>query len=117
MSSASSAAGAPGPVPDEQRPPILEALRDAAVAPFRLVFGYFGERAMMLGSATRAIFQRPFRLRLFLDQMHFVAVGCIPIIMLASVICYRAIADDELPPRPRLRRRASAPQEPQPLAV
>jgi phospholipid/cholesterol/gamma-HCH transport system permease protein len=84
MSSASSAAGAPGPVPDEQRPPILEALRDAAVAPFRLVFGYFGERAMMLGSATRAIFQRPFRLRLFLDQMHFVGVGCIPIIMLVG---------------------------------
>ncbi len=41
----------------------------------------------------------------------------IPIIMLAAVVAYRAIADDELPPRPRLRRLRRARREPQPQSL
>ena len=38
----------------------------------------------MLGNAMSALFRRPFRFRLFLDQMQFVGVGSLPIIMLVG---------------------------------
>ena len=38
----------------------------------------------MLGQAMAALFRRPFRLRLFLEQMEFVGVGSLPIIMLVG---------------------------------
>jgi len=53
-------------------------------APLTLLLGYFGDRAIMLGHALAALFRRPFRLRLFLDQMEFVGVGSLPIIMLVG---------------------------------
>ena len=59
-------------------------LADAAVGPARLIFGYFGEHSLMLADAVRWLFRRPFRLRLFLDQMEFVGVGSLPIIMLVG---------------------------------
>jgi phospholipid/cholesterol/gamma-HCH transport system permease protein len=54
------------------------------IAPGTIILDYFGVRAMMLGSATAALFRRPFRLRLFLEQMEFVGVGSLPIILLVG---------------------------------
>jgi phospholipid/cholesterol/gamma-HCH transport system permease protein len=60
------------------------ALVEAAMAPIRVVFGYFGDHSIMLGQATAGLFRRPFRLRLFLEQMEFVGVGSLPIILLVG---------------------------------
>lgn len=54
------------------------------VVPFRELFGYFGVHAQMLGQAFVWLFRRPFRLRLFLEQMQFIGVGSLPIIMLVG---------------------------------
>ena len=54
------------------------------IAPGTIILDYFGVRAIMLGSATAALFRRPFRLRLFLEQMEFVGVGSLPIILLVG---------------------------------
>jgi phospholipid/cholesterol/gamma-HCH transport system permease protein len=60
-------------------------------APFGRAFGalpravaLFGEHIILLGRASLWLFRRPFRLRLFLDQMEFVGVGSLPIIMLVG---------------------------------
>jgi len=53
-------------------------------APVRSVFGFFGDHTLMLFSAFAYLFRRPFRLRLFLDQMEFVGVGSLPIIILVG---------------------------------
>jgi phospholipid/cholesterol/gamma-HCH transport system permease protein len=53
-------------------------------APVRGLFGYFGDHALMLLKATGWLFRPPFRLRLFLDQMEFVGVGSLPIILLVG---------------------------------
>src|SRR5512133_3013235 len=45
----------------------------------------FGEHIILLGRASIWLFRRPFRLRLFLDQMEFVGVGSLPIIMLVGL--------------------------------
>ncbi|HVR63975.1 MAG TPA: ABC transporter permease [Polyangia bacterium] len=63
---------------------VWRSLRDAALGPIRLIFGYFGEHTMLLGGALRWLFRRPFRLRLFLEQMEFVGVGSLPIILLVG---------------------------------
>ena len=44
----------------------------------------FGEHVLVLGRAVAWLFRRPFRLRLFLDQMEFIGVGSLPIIMLVG---------------------------------
>jgi phospholipid/cholesterol/gamma-HCH transport system permease protein len=44
----------------------------------------FGLHMMLLGRAWGWLFRRPFRLRLFLDQMEFIGVGSLPIIMLVG---------------------------------
>jgi phospholipid/cholesterol/gamma-HCH transport system permease protein len=44
----------------------------------------FGEHVILLGRASVWLFRRPFRLRLFLDQMEFVGVGSLPIVMLVG---------------------------------
>jgi len=62
----------------------LRTLLEHVVAPIEIILRYFGERAIMLGNALSALFRRPFRLRLFLDQMQFVGVGSLPIIMLVG---------------------------------
>jgi phospholipid/cholesterol/gamma-HCH transport system permease protein len=69
---------------DPERLPVLTALRDAAFAPIRVVLTYFGEHSILLGNAMAGLFRSPFRLRLFLDQMQFVGVGSLPIIMLVG---------------------------------
>lgn len=45
----------------------------------------FGDHIIMLGRASAWLFRRPFRLRLFFDQMEFVGVGSLPIIMLVGL--------------------------------
>jgi phospholipid/cholesterol/gamma-HCH transport system permease protein len=44
----------------------------------------FGEHILLLGRAVAWLFRRPLRLRLFFDQMEFVGVGSLPIIMLVG---------------------------------
>lgn len=53
-------------------------------APVRNFFGYFGDHARMLGQATAWLFRPPFRPRLFLEQMEFIGVGSLPIIVLVG---------------------------------
>jgi phospholipid/cholesterol/gamma-HCH transport system permease protein len=79
MSDASSVEQPPSVVRERVR-----ALRDAASAPLKFVFGYVGDHTVMLGQAVAWLFRGPFRLRLFLDQMDFVGVGSLPIIMLVG---------------------------------
>jgi phospholipid/cholesterol/gamma-HCH transport system permease protein len=82
LSSAGRQRPAPSAAPEDR--PFLKELRDAAVGPVRLVFGYFGEHSMLLWDAIKWLFRPPFRLRLFLDQMEFVGVGSLPIILLVG---------------------------------
>jgi phospholipid/cholesterol/gamma-HCH transport system permease protein len=83
MTAASSTESAPGPVPEE-RLGIAASLLEAVVVPVRVVFGYFGDHSILLGRAIAGLFRPPFRLRLFLDQMQFVGVGSLPIVMLVG---------------------------------
>ncbi|MEA2697485.1 MAG: phospholipid/cholesterol/gamma-HCH transport system permease protein, partial [Myxococcales bacterium] len=82
LSSAGRQRPAPSAAPEER--PFLKEMRDAAIGPVRLVLGYFGEHSMLLWDAIKWLFRPPFRLRLFLDQMEFVGVGSLPIILLVG---------------------------------
>src|SRR3569623_377395 len=53
-------------------------------APVRSIFGFFGDHTLMLFQAFAWLFRRPFRPRLFLEQMDFVGVGSLPIIILVG---------------------------------
>src|SRR5436190_5715889 len=79
MSGASSAEKAPTPASERLRP-FLEAVG----APVKALLGYFGERAIMLWQAIVWLFRPPFRTRLFLEQMEFMGVGSLPIILLVG---------------------------------
>jgi phospholipid/cholesterol/gamma-HCH transport system permease protein len=93
-----------GASPVEQPPSARErlvALGDWLGAPLKLVFGYLGEHGTMLGQAIAWLFRPPFRLKLFLEQMEFVGVGSLPIIMLVgffsgAVAAQQAIAALEI---------------------
>ncbi len=69
---------------DTGHPGRFAAVGAALGAPVRSVFGFFGERALMLISAFVWLFRPPFRLRLFWEQMQFVGVGSLPIIILVG---------------------------------
>jgi phospholipid/cholesterol/gamma-HCH transport system permease protein len=86
LSSADPPTGRPRPAPPAAPEERLrwKDLGDAAMAPLRLIFGYFGEHSMLLYDAVKWLFRPPFRLRLFLDQMEFVGVGSLPIILLVG---------------------------------
>ena len=84
MTSASSADTSGRPNQPSRLAEILAALRDAAVAPVKVVLSYFGEHSILLGKSMAGLFRPPFRLRLFLEQMQFVGVGSLPIIMLVG---------------------------------
>jgi len=60
------------------------ALGGALGAPVRGFFGYFGDHTVMLWRALLWLGRPPFRLRLFFDQMEFIGVGSLPIIMLVG---------------------------------
>jgi phospholipid/cholesterol/gamma-HCH transport system permease protein len=77
MTTSSSTEDSPEIRPLERR---ARAVLEYVIAPAAVILNYFGERAIMLGNAMSALFRRPFRLRLFLEQMEFVGVGSLPII-------------------------------------
>jgi phospholipid/cholesterol/gamma-HCH transport system permease protein len=83
MTAPSTVDGAPGGAAERGRQ-IVAALVDAALAPIKGGLTYTGERALLLFGAVAALFRKPFRLRLFLEQMDFVGVGSIPIICLVG---------------------------------
>ena len=80
MTAPSSVDGAPGGQTESRLGGIAKALLDAAVRPLRGLLTYAGDRTLLLSSAMGGLFRKPFRLRLFLEQMEFVGVGSLPII-------------------------------------
>ena len=82
MTTTSSADNPPELSPVERR---LRTALEHMVVPLTIILRYFGERAILLGDALTALFRRPFRLRLFLDQMQVVGVGSLPIVMLGRL--------------------------------
>jgi phospholipid/cholesterol/gamma-HCH transport system permease protein len=79
----------------------LTAIGDVIGAPLKMILGYLGDHASMLGQAVAWLFRRPFRLKLFLEQMEFVGVGSLPIIVLVgffsgAVAAQQAIAALEI---------------------
>jgi phospholipid/cholesterol/gamma-HCH transport system permease protein len=63
----------------------LKGVGETLLAPVRGFFGYFGDHSLLLFQSFMWLFRRPFRLKLFLEQMHFVGVGSLPIIMLVGL--------------------------------
>ncbi len=55
-----------------------------ALSPLPGAVAVFGEHILLLGRALVWLFRRPLRLRLFFEQMEFVGVGSLPIIMLVG---------------------------------
>ena len=84
MTAPSSVDGAPGDT-TETRPTIAASLLEAALAPIRSMLTYAGDRTLLLSGAMAGLFRKPFRLRLFLEQMDFVGVGSLPIICLVGL--------------------------------
>ena len=71
----------------EQLPPMdTQAVRlvGRIFAPLLGAVAIFGLHMMLLGRAFTWLFRRPFRLRLYLEQMEFIGVGSLPIIMLVG---------------------------------
>jgi phospholipid/cholesterol/gamma-HCH transport system permease protein len=85
-------------------PADLVKLKDIAAAlalPFRVVLGYFGEHSILLFQSIVWLFRPPFRTRLFIEQMQFVGVESLPIILLVgffsgAVAAQQAIAALEI---------------------
>jgi phospholipid/cholesterol/gamma-HCH transport system permease protein len=97
--------------PQDQAPPAegppsavrayFAAVGDLLGAPFKMVLGYLGDHATMLGQSLAWLFRPPFRTKLFLEQMEFVGVGSLPIILLVgffsgAVAAQQAIAALEI---------------------
>jgi phospholipid/cholesterol/gamma-HCH transport system permease protein len=89
---------APAPPSARER---LVALGEIIFAPLKLPLGWLGDRATMFGQAVSWLVRPPFRLRLFLEQMEFVGVGSLTIILLVgffsgAVAAQQAIAALEI---------------------
>jgi phospholipid/cholesterol/gamma-HCH transport system permease protein len=84
MSELSAEAPAQGTAPADDRV-TWKGVLETGLAPARVFFGYFGEHSLLLFQSALWLFRRPFRLKLFLEQMHFVGVGSLPIIMLVGL--------------------------------
>jgi len=74
---------------------------DVLTKPVQMIFNYLGEHSILLFQSVLWLFRRPFRLRLFLEQMEFVGVGSLPIILLVgffsgAVAAQQAIAALEI---------------------
>ena len=100
MSEASAETRPQGQAADDDRV-TLKGVLDLVTAPFRVVLGYFGEHSLLLFQSILWFFRPPFRLRLFLEQMQFVGVGSLPIILLVgffsgAVAAQQAIAALEI---------------------
>jgi phospholipid/cholesterol/gamma-HCH transport system permease protein len=72
----------PPPAPASKFNPLAAVGR--AFSPVPNAIAVFGAHIILLGRAFAWLFRRPFRLRLFLEQMEFVGVGSLPIIMLVG---------------------------------
>jgi phospholipid/cholesterol/gamma-HCH transport system permease protein len=86
-----SAASASGPVvPGEESaaPPDASPALKVVLKLFAPIFWFltaFGEHMILLGKSFVWLFRRPFRARLFFEQMQFVGVGSLPIVMLVGL--------------------------------
>jgi phospholipid/cholesterol/gamma-HCH transport system permease protein len=86
--------------PPSARPRLAE-IGSVLSVPVKASLGYLGDHASLLGQSLAWLFRRPFRLGLFLDQMEFVGVGSLPIILLVgffsgAVAAQQAIAALEI---------------------
>jgi len=70
--------------PEPAEPPTAARIALRLAAPFISFVESFGEHMMLLGRSFTWLFRRPFRPRLFFDQMEFVGVGSLPIIILVG---------------------------------
>jgi len=93
----------PDPAPAEPSPlrQRLTALGEIIGAPIKVPLGWLGDRAAMFGQAMAWLVRPPFRLKLFLEQMEFVGVGSLTIILLVgffsgAVAAQQAIAALEI---------------------
>ena len=73
---------APPPAPAKRFHPLAAVSRVFSPVPNAITV--FGAHIILLGRALAWLFRRPFRPRLFLEQMEFVGVGSLPIIMLVG---------------------------------
>ena len=91
---------APAAEPPSARARLL-ALGEIVGAPLKIPLGWLGERATMFGQSMAWLVRPPFRLKLFLEQMEFVGVGSLTIILLVgffsgAVAAQQAIAALEI---------------------
>jgi phospholipid/cholesterol/gamma-HCH transport system permease protein len=84
MSDASAAPTNPGNDAGEMTTASVVRLVGRVFAPLLGAVAIFGQHMILLGRAFTWLFRRPFRLRLFLEQMEFIGVGSMPIIMLVG---------------------------------
>jgi phospholipid/cholesterol/gamma-HCH transport system permease protein len=68
----------------EAGPPAVARVGLRIASPFLSFVESFGEHMILLGKAFAWLFRRPFRPKLFFEQMEFVGVGSLPIIMLVG---------------------------------
>jgi phospholipid/cholesterol/gamma-HCH transport system permease protein len=84
MSNASAAPSNPGNDVGEMTTASVVRLVGRVFAPLLGAVAIFGQHMILLGRAFTWLFRRPFRLRLYLEQMEFIGVGSMPIIMLVG---------------------------------
>jgi phospholipid/cholesterol/gamma-HCH transport system permease protein len=68
-----------------QREPLVERVGNRLAAPFLWFLAEVGDHAILMASAFAWLFRRPFRARLFVEQMEFVGVGSLPIVGLVGL--------------------------------
>jgi phospholipid/cholesterol/gamma-HCH transport system permease protein len=73
----------PAPAAEESPPRASVLLR--LISPLLWFLEAFGEHMQLLGRAFAWLFRRPFRPKLFFEQMEFVGVGSLPIVMLVGL--------------------------------
>src|SRR4051795_615843 len=79
----SEAAGAGGE--QSEVPPLSVRISLRILSPITNFITGFGEHMILLGKSFAWLFRRPFRPRLFFEQMEFVGVGSLPIVMLVGL--------------------------------
>jgi len=84
MSDASASPTNPGNDAGEMTTAHVVRLVGRVFAPLLGVVAIFGQHMILLGRAFTWLVRRPFRLRLYLEQMEFIGVGSMPIIMLVG---------------------------------
>ena len=84
MSAAKAPATSAAAAPEGQEPGTLARIGQKAASPVLSFVESFGEHMMLMGRSFAWLFRRPFRTRLFFEQMEFVGVGSLPIIILVG---------------------------------